>query len=103
NLPSRLGVRLEADDAVVVVDADLLQAAGPLVVALLVAAGIHLHQRRDLLAALGGPYERTHDGAVAGRAVQGDLDGQDVRVPRRLADELLDGVGEAGAGRSAER
>ena len=62
---------------------------------LLVEAGLELHQRNDLLAPLGSTDERGDDRAVTGGPVQGELDGKDLRVPRRLADELLDRGGEA--------
>ena len=86
---------LEADQPVDHVDAGPLQRPGEADVGRLVAAGLELDQGGHLLAPLGGPDERPDDGAVSGGAVQGLLDGQDARVPRRLGDELLHRLREA--------
>jgi hypothetical protein len=93
-----LGVGLQADEAVDDVDADLLERLGPLDVAGLVEAGLQLHEHGDLLARLGGPDEGADDRAVAGRAVQRRLDGDDLVVGGGLGQEGLDGVVEAGVG-----
>ena len=89
-----LGVHLQADEAVDDVDARRLQRLGPLDVGALVEASLELDQHRHLLAALGGADQRAHDRAVARGAVERHLDGEHVRVDRRLADELLDGGAE---------
>ncbi len=62
---------------------------------MLVEAGLDLDQDEDLLAGLGGVDERVDYRGVAGGAVQGLLDGEDVRVSRRLLQERLHRGGEA--------
>ena len=86
----RLGVGLQAHEAVDHVGARLLEGAGPPDVGLLVESGRHLDQHRDLLAPLGGPHQGGHDGTVTGRPVEALLDGQHVRVLGRLVEHLLD-------------
>ena len=90
----RLGVGLEADQAVGDVGAGALQRAGPDDVGPLVEAGLDLDHDDDLLAALGGLDERPDDGRVAARAVERHLDGQHVGVAGRLLDEALHGADE---------
>ena len=65
----------------------LLERARPGDVAGLVEAGLELDERGDLLAVLGRAAEGADDGRVAAGAVEGLLDGEDVRIVRRLLDE----------------
>ncbi len=83
-----LGVRLEPDEAVDDVGAGRLQGLGPLDVALLVEARLELHQDGDLFAVVGGVQQRLHDRRVAAHAVERPLEGEHVRVARRLAGQL---------------
>ena len=86
-----LGVRLQTEEPVHDVDVGLLECAGPADVGLLVAASLVLHQRDDLLPAFRGAYQRANDGAGrTRRPVQRLLDGEHVRVARRMVDERLD-------------
>ena len=88
---SRLGVRLETDDAVDDMDAGLLQLGRPCDVRLLVEARGQLDERDHLLARLGGSDEGADDRAVgAGRPVEGLLDGEHVGIAHRLVDEGFD-------------
>src|SRR4029077_9427833 len=83
-----LAVRLQAHDAVYDVNAGLLEGPRPRDVVSLVHARLQLDQRRDLLAVLRGPRERRDDRTRGARAVQGLLDGEDLRVVRRARDEV---------------
>ena len=78
-----LRVGLEPDQPVHDVRAGALQLACPDDVGLLVEARLDLDEDDDLLAPFGGADERLHDRRVAGRAVEGHLDGQDVACRRR--------------------
>lgn len=84
-----LAVGLEPDEPVHDVHAGLLELARPRDVRLLVEAGLDLDEGEHLLARLGGVDERLDDGAVAGRAVEGLLDGEHVRVGGGLLEEGL--------------
>ena len=86
----RLGVRLQADQAVHHVHAGALEGLGPVDVGFLVEAGLQLHQGRHLHPPLGRPDEAPHDGAVAGGPVQRHLDGEHPRVVGGLPHERLD-------------
>ena len=79
---------LEADQTVRNVNARLFELPRPVDVGLLVEAGLELDEHRDLLSLFGGRDERVDDGAVARRAVDGDLDRQHLRIVGRLLDEL---------------
>ena len=57
-------------------------------VALLVKAGAQLEQALHLLAVLGGIGQRRRDAAAAGEPVERDLDRHDVRVVRRLVQQI---------------
>ena len=87
-----LGVRLEPDDAVHDVDARLLERSRPVDVRLLVDARGELDERDDLLAGCRGTHQRANDRSFtfAGRPVNRLLDGEDIRIVRRLVDERLD-------------
>jgi hypothetical protein len=89
-----LRVRLEADDAVGDVRADLFQRAGPLDVLGLVEACLQLDEHRDLLAVLDRAHQGLHDGRVRRGAVQRLLDGQHLRIDRGSLHEALHAGGE---------
>ncbi len=84
-----LAVRLESDEAVHDVHARLLELARPDDVVGLVEARLHLDESENLLAGLCRVDERLDDRAVARRAVQRLLDGQNVGILRRLLEEAL--------------
>src|SRR3954464_14616675 len=84
-----LGVRLERRVPVDDVDARLLQLARPLDVRALVEARLELHEADGLLAALGRPDQPGHERRVVARAVDGELDREDVGIADRLLDEAL--------------
>ncbi len=85
-----LRVGLQPHEAIDDVHARPFELTCPDDVRLLVETGLNLHQRRDLLALLGSPDERRHDGCVIGGAVEGLLDREHVRVVGGLGDERLD-------------
>ena len=93
-----LGVRLERGLPVDDVHARLLERLGPMDVHALIEAGLELDQRDRLLAALGRVDQRRHERRVVARAVDGQLDREDVRVGDRLLDEALDRGGERNVG-----
>src|SRR5207245_10924242 len=81
-------VRLEADDAIDDVDADLLQLLGPRDIRLLVTARLQFDERHHLLAALGRADQRPDDRTHRARgAIERLLDGKDVGIVGRLVDE----------------
>ena len=86
----RLAVGLEADDSVDDVNAGFLEHAGLVDVVFLVEPGLQLDECRHLLAVFGGPRQRRDDRVRLGRAVQGHLDRQRLRIFRGLFDELDD-------------
>ena len=70
----------------------LFQCTGPTDVGLLVATGLDLDQRNDLLAAFSGADQRADDGAGrTRRPVQRLLDGENVGVAGSVIDERLHG------------
>ena len=75
--------------------AHVLQPLGPDDVVLLIEAGLQLDQDRHLFSTLGGVRQHAGDARVAARAVQGELDGENVRVFGRRLDEPLHRGGEA--------
>ena len=83
-----LGVGLQLDEAEHHLHAGALQVARPADVGLLVEARLQLDQRRHRLAGLGRIDQRAHDRAVVRGAVERLLDRHDVRIDRRLAQEL---------------
>ena len=85
---------LEADHAVDDVDSGTFQYPRPGDVGLLVESGLDLHDGQHLLAGLSGVNEGVDDGGVARGAVQGLLDGQDLRIVGGLLDEPLHAGGE---------
>jgi hypothetical protein len=88
-------VRLQPDHAVHDVRARALEQLRALDVRLLVEARAQLDHDRDLLARLRRVAEREHDGILAARgAIQRVLDGEHVRIARRLPDELFDRAAE---------
>jgi hypothetical protein len=80
-----LAVRLEPDDAVGDVDADLLEPPRPADVGGLVEARLELHEHGNLLAVARGVDEVLNDVALGGRAVQRHLDREHLRIHRRRA------------------
>ena len=84
----QLGVGLELDEAVDHLHAGALQVARPADVGLLVEARLELDQRGDRLAGFGGLGQRADDRRVLGGAVERLLDRDDVRIARRLMQEL---------------
>ena len=91
---SQLAMGLEADHAVDDVDSGTFQYPRPGDVGLLVESGLDLHDGQHLLAGLSGVNEGVDDGGVARGAVQGLLDGQDLRIVGGLLDEPLHAGGE---------
>ena len=67
----------------------LLQPPGPRDVGLLVKASLDLNQGQHLLAGLGRLDQGVDDGGVAGGAVEGLLDREDVWIISCLFDEAL--------------
>ena len=71
------------------------QLLGPIDVVLLVKAGAQLHQRHNFLAVFGRLHQRLHDLGFPRHAVEGHLDGDDLRIMRSLfqhRDERPDGL-----------
>ena len=83
-----LGVRLQLDEAVDHLHARPLEVARPADVGLLVEARLELDERGDRLARFGRLGELPHDRRVVRGAVERLLDGDDVGILRRLAEEL---------------
>ena len=92
---AHLGVHLQIDWTIEDVDPLALERSGEGDVVLLVELRLQLDDRRDLLAVLSGLDQRFDDGGVLVDAVQGDLDGQDVRVGRCLLSQLTTGAKES--------
>ena len=90
NHQRRLAVGLEADDPVDDVHAGFLKHAGLVDVVFLVEPGLELDERGHLFLVFGGACQRRDDRVGLGRAVQGHLDGQHLRIFRCLLDELHD-------------
>src|SRR4029453_7652026 len=67
----------------------LLKAPRPGDIGLLVKAGLDLDQCQHLLAGLRRLDQCVDDGGVAGRAIKGLLDRQDMRIISRLLNEAL--------------
>ena len=86
----QLGVRLEAEHAVHDVRAGLLQLVRELDVRLLVEARPQLDDHRHVLAGLRRFDQRADDGGIAAGPVQRLLDGEHLRIARRLLDEIRD-------------
>ena len=87
-----LRVHLVVAEPVDHVAAGLLEALRPFDVVAFVEPGAQLEQRRDLLAFLGGGDEGLRQMRLARQPVQRDLDGDDGRVVRRLAQQLHERV-----------
>ncbi len=81
---AQLAVRLQSDDAVHDVHAGALELARPCDVGVLVETRLDLDQCQHLLAGVRGVDQRVDDRGVAGRAVQRLLDGEHLRIRRRL-------------------
>ena len=84
----QLGVGLELDEAVDHLHAGAFEIARPADIGLLVEARLELDQRGDRLAGFGGLGQRPHDRGIGRGAVERLLDGDDVRIARRLLQEL---------------
>ena len=76
----QFGVHLVVLEAVDDSTAGAFQLLGPVDVILLVKAGAQLHQCYHFLAVFGGFHQRLHDLGLPRHAVEGHLDGDDVRV-----------------------
>jgi len=85
---AQLRVHLVLRQAVENVAPGVLKHARVVDVALLVKAGAQLEQALHLLAVLGGIGQRRRDAAAAGEPVERDLDRHDVRVVRRLVQQI---------------
>jgi len=84
-----LGVRLQLHEAEHHLRAGPLEVAGPADIGLLVEARLELDQRGHRFAGLGGLGERLDDRRVPREVrIKRLLDGDDVRVARRLLQEL---------------
>ena len=86
----QLGVGLEAEYAVHDVRAGFLQLGGELDVRFFVEARAQLDDDGHVLARLRGFDQRADDGGIAAGAIQGLLDGEHLRIARRLLDEIRD-------------
>ncbi len=84
NHKAQLAVRLQADDAVHHVHARAFELTCPRDVGVFVETCLDLNQGEHLLAGMGRVDERVDDRRVAGRTVQRLLDGQHLRIGRRL-------------------
>ena len=89
---AHLRMGLELDEAEHHLDPCPLQVARPLDVGLLVETGLELDQRGHGLAGLRGLGESADDGRLLGCPVERLLDRENVRVARRLTQELHDDV-----------
>ena len=87
---SDLGVGLQAHQPVDHLDPGLFQPPGPGHVTGLVEAGLELHEHRDVLPAAGRLEQGVHHRRAISGAVQGDLDGDHVRVRRRFIQVAAD-------------
>ena len=87
-----LGVGLQFDEAIDHVHAGPFQVAGPADVGRLVEPRLQLDQGGHRLAGFRGGDQCLDDRRVVGSPVERLLDRDDVRVARRLADELRDNV-----------
>ena len=91
----QLGVNLVVLKAVNHSTAGFLQLLGPVDVVLFIKAGPQLHQSHHFLAVFSGIHQSLHNLGLPGQAVQGHLDGDDLRVPGSLlqhGDEGADGL-----------
>ena len=86
-----LGVHLVVIEAVDHGAARIFQLLRPVDVVLLVKAGAQLHQRHHFLAVFGGFHQGLHDLRFPRHAVQGHLDGDDIRVTGGLFEHVDEG------------
>ena len=89
---SDLAVRLQADKSVDDMAACLLEHLRPLDVIFLIETCLQLDQSRDLFSVLGSLCQSRDDRRIAGYAVQRHLDGKNVRVLGRAADQVHDRI-----------
>src|SRR4051812_15210098 len=87
----RLRVRLEHRGAECDVHARVLELPRPFDVVRFVESGLELDDDGDLLATLGGAYQRRDERRVTRRPIERELDGEHVLVRRCLLEESLDG------------
>ena len=87
-----LAVRLQSDQSVYNMAARLLEHFRPLNVVFLVKARLQLDQRCHLLAVLGSPCQCRYNRRMTAHAVKRDLDGQNIRIISRTADEVHDRI-----------
>src|SRR5262245_18569717 len=87
-----LGVRLQIDKAKDHLYAGLLESASPVNVALFVEPRFQFNDRGNRLTGLGGINEGGDNWRILRSPVQRLLDCTDVRVARRLAEELDDNI-----------
>ncbi len=83
-----LGVGLVLDEAIDDLHARALKVPRPAQIGLFIKARLQFHQRRDVLACFRRLDQGRDDGRVLRGPVQRLLDGDDVRVPRRLTQEF---------------
>ena len=85
----QLGVGLVTHHAIDHVHAHFFQLGGPVDVGLFVEAGHQLQHDGDFLAGAGGFHQRFHQHRIGAGAVDGLLDGHDLRVACGAAQEVL--------------
>ena len=85
---AQLAVYLVVGQAVDHPAACVLQHLGIVDIVLLVKAGAQLQQAEHVLAAVGGIGQSRRDSAAAGHPVERNLEGQDLRIVRRLVDQV---------------
>ena len=84
----KLGVGLQLDEAVDDLHAGAFEIARPADVGLLVEARLEFDHRGDRFAGFGGLRERLHDRRIRRGAVERLFDRDDVRIARRLMQEI---------------
>ena len=81
---AQLGVHLEVGHSVHDGAAGFFKLPGPIDVVLFIETGAELNQHRDLLAVFRRPAQVLHQLAFARQAINGNLDGTDIRIRCRL-------------------
>ena len=84
----KLGVGFQLNEAIDDLHAGAFEIARPTDIGLLVEARLELDDRGDRLAGFGGLRERLDDRGIGRGAVERLLDGDDVRIARRLLQEI---------------
>ena len=85
-------MHLEVHQAIDDVDAFTLQPSGPFDIALFVETRFEFDQNCDLLAIVDGIEQGLDHGSVAADAIESDLDGEHVRIARRLLQKRDNGL-----------